>query len=324
MSKSVIIITHSNDNDSINKISDRISENGLIPIRLNTDKYPTEFKLQAELKSGIYQHRVITPNGTAVNECDIHSIWYRRLQIGKDIDPNMEKQMRSACVEETKRCLLGLLTCSESLKVDDYWSVKKASNKDFQLKLAANIGLDLPATLVTNDENRVRKFFEEQNEKIITKMQTSFSVWEEGIEKVVFTSEVNEEHLSDLDGLSQCPMVFQENIEKKLELRATVVGNKVFCAAIDSNAHEHMGTDWRKRGLDTLKDWFKYELPKDVEQKLLQLSTKLGLNYGAADIILTPDNRYKFLEINPCGEFYWMDHYTELGICDAIANLLVS
>jgi len=322
--KSVIIVTHSAENSSVEKVKARLEQSGLQVIRFNTDKYPTEYLLEAELTNGTYRHRLLTPDGHSVDSSQIHGIWYRRFAAGQSIDTEMETQMRNASVEESKRCILGLLTCSDCLQVDNYWTVKKASNKDYQLKLAAEIGFDLPATLVTNSPQAARRFYDEQRGNIITKMQTAFSVWKDGVEQVVFTSEVEEQHLEKLDGLYQCPMVFQEKIQKALELRVTVVGKQIFCAAIDSNAHKHMQTDWRKRGSDTLEDWFPYELPVDQQQKVTKLATRLGLNYGAIDIIVTPDNRFKFLEINPCGEFYWMDHFTKLPICDAMADLLMT
>lgn len=324
MKKTIVIVTHSEDNASVEKIADRIESSGLNVLRFNTDQYPTEFRLQAEIVDNRLQHHVITPSGNSTHTDDIQAIWYRRLAAGKNIDSQMETQMRSASVEESKRCLLGFLTCTDCFQVDEYWVVKKASNKDYQLKLAAEIGLDLPKTLVTNCENTARRFYDENRGEIITKMQTAFSVWKNGTEQVVFTNEVKEHHLDNLDGLRQCPMVFQEKIEKQLELRVTIVGQQVFCAAIDSNAHAHMQTDWRKRGHDTLEDWFSYSLPEELRQKVLQLARKLNLNYGAMDIIVTPDNRYKFLEINPCGEFFWMDYFTHLPICDAMADLLIS
>ena len=337
MSEFVVIITHSNDNASVERVSERIRATGLIPLRFNTDKYPTEFLLKAQSHKTCnepysnepcspktsYSHNLITAKGEHVPTSAVHSVWYRRFYGGQDIDKQMESQMRSACLEESKRCILGFLSCQDCFQIDDYWKIRKASNKDYQLKLAAEIGFDIPDTLVTNNEQSVRKFFNAHNGNIITKMQSSFAIWKDDEEHVVFTNKVKQQHFDNLEGLRQCPMVFQEKIDKALELRITVVGNQVFCAAIDSNVHKEMATDWRKKGADTLIEWFKYDLPKELIQKILVLLARLELNYGAIDVILTPDQQYKFLEINPCGEFYWMDHYTKLGICDAIAELLI-
>ncbi|MEV4245300.1 hypothetical protein AB0J63_18065 [Streptosporangium canum] len=49
-----------------------------------------------------------------------------------------------------------------------------------------------------------------------------------------------------------------------------------------------------------------------------------GLTYGAIDLILTPDGRYVFLEINPNGQFLWIEDATGLPIGAAIGDLLMS
>ncbi len=54
----------------------------------------------------------------------------------------------------------------------------------------------------------------------------------------------------------------------------------------------------------------------------MRIVDHLGLNYGAFDLILTPEGRL-FLELNPSGEFLWLDLYTKLPIAQAIADVLV-
>jgi glutathione synthase/RimK-type ligase-like ATP-grasp enzyme len=118
-------------------------------------------------------------------------------------------------------------------------------------------------------------------------------------------------------------MMFQEQIPKALELRVVIVGNELFAAAIASQKFEQSRYDWRRQVLSLVDDWQPYSLPQEVEAKLLSMMNYFGLNYGAIDLILTPDNRYVFLEINPCGEFSWLDHAVGLPISQAIANLLL-
>jgi D-alanine-D-alanine ligase-like ATP-grasp enzyme len=49
-----------------------------------------------------------------------------------------------------------------------------------------------------------------------------------------------------------------------------------------------------------------------------------GLNYGAVDMILTPDDRYVFLEINPAGEFFWLElKNPKFPVSAAIADVLL-
>jgi hypothetical protein len=48
-----------------------------------------------------------------------------------------------------------------------------------------------------------------------------------------------------------------------------------------------------------------------------------GLVYGTIDLIVTPDNRYVFLELNSAGEYSWIEELTGLPISEAIADYLL-
>lgn len=189
--------------------------------------------------------------------------------------------------------------------------------------LAGDIGLDTPRTLTTNNPVVVKQFAQECPQGMITKMLSSFAIYDEqGREQVVFTNPISSEDLDNLDGLRFCPMTFQEKIPKALELRTIIVGKRVLTAAVDSQALDKARYDWRKQGIALLDAWESYTLPEDVEEKLLKLMAELRLNYGALDIILTPDGRHVFLEVNPVGEFFWLERCPGLPISQAIAEVL--
>src|SRR5262249_21780404 len=145
-----------------------------------------------------------------------------------------------------------------------------------------------------------------------------------GKELVVFTNAVKPEDLADLSGLNLCPATFQELLPKAFEIRATVVGQRIMSASIDSQVSTRATHDWRRDGLRMLQDWQPYQLPLEVEEKLLRLMDYFSLNYGAIDIILTPEGKHIFLELNPCGEFFWLENSPGLPISGAIADLLLS
>ena len=112
---------------------------------------------------------------------------------------------------------------------------------------------------------------------------------------------------------------------KALELRTTIVGHRVFTAAVDSQSLSGSTYDWRKEGRALVKNWQSYDLPEDIERKLLKLMAYFGLNYGAIDIIVTPDGRHVFLEVNPVGEFFWLEIYPpHYQISQAIAEVLLT
>jgi len=320
----VLIITYTGDNNCIKTVTESIEAKGGKVYRFNTDKYPTQYMMKAEFSAGKTPSlRLSGPNFDINLSEDIDAIWYRRIRIGGEFSPDMDRQLRIPSIAESKSTFYGMLNSLGKFTFDPFTKMRYAENKQMQLQLAQQVGLEIPETLITNDADAVKAFYNRLKKPLITKMQHAFAVYRDGDEQVVFTNEIGEKDMDDLEGLNICPMQFQEKVEKKLELRITVVGDKVFAAAIDSKSLKGSELDWRREGHNTLQAWVPYELPEDIKNKLLQMMEILGLNYGAADILLTPDDRYLFLEINPAGEFFWIDMFMDNKISDAIADVLL-
>jgi MvdD family ATP-grasp ribosomal peptide maturase len=299
-----------------------IERQGGRSFRFDTDKFPTEVRLIAEYLKGSERLRLISAQDE-VNLNEVTAIWHRRLEIGGRIPGNVEPQLRMASIDESSRTVKGMLESLTAFRMDPEPAIRRAEHKQLQLRVARELGMDTPRTLITNDVDAVRAFAQTCEAGIVTKMLSSFAVYENGIEKVVFTNPVSRADLADLDGLSLCPMTFQEQLPKALELRTTVVGDRVFTASIDSQVSAQAQFDWRKDGVALLKSWQRYDLPRRVEQQLLNLMDYFSLNYGAVDFILTPEGRYVFLEINPAGEFFWLEDSPGLPISSAIADVLL-
>jgi glutathione synthase/RimK-type ligase-like ATP-grasp enzyme len=236
----------------------------------------------------------------------------------------VEKKYIGPSVEESRRTFFGMLNSLDVFHMDDFHKIRKSEVKQLQLKLAEQYGLKTPKTLITNNPDEVRKFYNNCKNGIISKMQASFAIYENDEENVVFTNELKESDLKNLEDLIYCPMQFQEKIDKKIELRATIIGNQVFTASINSQANEESKIDWRKQGIEMVNDWKKHDLPKEIEKKLLKMMDFYKINYGAADFIVTPQNEYYFLEINPAGEFFWLEKSNpHFPLSSAIADVLL-
>jgi MvdD family ATP-grasp ribosomal peptide maturase len=319
----VLIITHSQDNESISLVTQAIKAYGGKVFRFDTDRFPTE--VQLDVYYGDSERVILTADDQTLDLSEVISVWYRRISIGSKIPLTMNKQLREASIQESRVTIQGMIASIKGLHLDPQPNLRRAENKQLQLQIARELGLDTPRTLTTNNPLAVKQFAKECPQGIITKMLSSFAIYDQqGQEHVVFTNPVSSEDLEHLDGLRFCPMTFQENVPKALELRTTIVGRKIFTAAVDSQALNQARYDWRKRGIALLDAWEPYNLPEDVEEKLLKLMNNFGLNYGAIDIILTPDNRYVFLEINPVGEFFWLELCPGLPISQAIAQVLLN
>ena len=319
---SILIITHSTDNESVTRVADSIARKGGHTIRFDTDRYPTDVRLTAYYTPGDERLSLTNEEGE-FDLREVTAVWHRRISFGAQLPKTIDKQLRHASLGETSAAAHGMLASLKAFRMDHLHHIRHAENKQLQLQVARELGLDIPRTLTTNDPGTVRAFAESCENGIVTKMLSSFAIYDEGKELVVFTNPVKREDLEDLSGLSLCPATFQESLPKSLEIRVTVVGQRIMSAAVDSQVSTRATHDWRRDGLRMIQDWQPYQLPLDVEEKILRLMDYFTLNYGAIDIILTPDGKHVFLELNPCGEFFWLERSPGLPISDAIADVLL-
>lgn len=319
----VIILTYTGDNVSVDTVTRFINEAGGEAIRFNVDRYPLYSRLSSIYHNGQREIILETESGTHSLQ-DAAGIWYRRsYHIGKGLDQVIDREYLPATLTESKRTLFGMIEGLDIFQLEKYSVYRRLDSKEEQLRIAESCGLRIPATCISNDPAVIQRFIRSLDVPVITKMQSAFAIYREGNEHVVFTNTVNDAHLQDLESVKYCPMVFQERIEKQLELRVTIVGHKIFAYSVNSAVAERSATDWRKDGVGLMDSWDPYELPVDLQQKLLKFMDAYGLNYGAIDIILSPDNQYYFLEVNAAGEYFWLDKLCGHAISRQIANVLL-
>ncbi len=321
---SILIVTHSNDNDSVVRVVESIARKGGHAIRFDTDRYPTDVRLTSYYGASGDERLTLTNEDGEFDLREVTAIWHRRINFGANLPPSLDRQLRHASLGEASAAAHGMLASLNAFRMDHLHHIRHAENKQLQLQVARELGLNTPRTLTTNDPTAVKAFAKSCEDGLVTKMLSSFAIYDEGKELVVFTNPVKPEDLEDLSGLSLCPATFQELLPKSLEIRATVVGKRVMSAAVDSQVSARAVHDWRRDGARMLQDWQPYQLPQEVEEKILRLMNYFSLNYGAIDIILTPDYKHVFLELNPCGEFFWLERSPGLPISEAIADLLLA
>ena len=90
-------------------------------------------------------------------------------------------------------------------------------------------------------------------------------------------------------------------------------------ARIDSQASTRSRHDWRHYDLDATA-YSAHHLPADVEAACLRLLDYFGLRYGAIDLVLTPEGEYVFLELNPVGQWAFIQDLTGMPIAQALAE----
>jgi glutathione synthase/RimK-type ligase-like ATP-grasp enzyme len=314
----ILIVTHSKDNEAPLAVARALESRGERVYRFDTDLFPTDLQLSLDEAGG---GRLSGPAGVLALS-DVTAVWYRRNATGSRIPEDMDPQLRTPSVEESRRVVFGMMAALGVFQLDAIEVVRRSEHKPLQLKLARALGLEVPRTLMTNDPEAVRAFAASCPGGVVTKMMASFAVYEKGQEQVVFTTPLDAKQLEDLEGLELCPMTFQERVVKAMELRVTVVGDRVMAASIDSQALPKAREDWRREGVALISAWKPYTLPESIQARMLKLMDALGLNYGAFDFIVTPEGRHVFLEVNPSGEFMWLMKHPGLPIDEALADVL--
>lgn len=318
----ILIITHTADNFSIEKVTEYIKENNCEVIRFDVDLYPLQNKLSTVFQDGKW----ITLLETSEKKYrldDISAFWYRRAyNIGKGLKDEIDAKFLGAAMGEIRNTLFGFFESVDVYSLGKPSVYRRLDSKEEQLKIAHKIGLLIPETCLTNNPAEAKQFIL-KHKNVVAKMQTGFAIYEDGVESVVFTNVVSEDKLEELDSLLYCPMQFQKMIQKKKELRVTIVGRDVYAFEVDSQQFEDAKVDWRKDGVNLLDKWTQTQLPPDVEEKLLELLDVYHVDYGAIDIIVSPEDEYYFIEINAAGEFFWLDKLTEGNLISrSIADVL--
>ncbi|GAA3140819.1 hypothetical protein GCM10010466_34820 [Planomonospora alba] len=202
---------------------------------------------------------------------------------------------------------------------------RRAAHKPSQLVLAAELGFEIPETLITTRADDLWDFYNRHDGQVVTKL-VGGTPWVEDLaagHTVVRKCElVSARDLAYADALRFCPVIAQRYVPKRLELRVTVVGRRVFAAEIHSQESNRSKVDWR--WYDTrVTPYGVHRLPDEVAGRCLAMTERLGLSYGAVDLVLTPDGRYVFLEINPNGQWLWVEELTGLPISEAVCDLLL-
>jgi len=99
----------------------------------------------------------------------------------------------------------------------------------------------------------------------------------------------------------------------------TVVGRKVFAAEIDTSGGSY-ADDFRMNQDVTIRPT---TLPPATIDAIHALMARLGLVYGALDFRRQPDGRLRFLEINPAGQFLFVEEQTGQPIARSVAETLL-
>lgn len=254
-------------------------------------------------------------------------IWVRRKEISTPFR-DCHKDDREMVLKESAIFLESVLPYlgHENTKwINDIEADRLAGNKINQICVALKVGFAVPDTIIGNDYDGIENFFDEHKGKVIFKA-FSPKMWlnDDGSSTVQRTSQINQTQILNDYAIRACPGIYQKLIEKKYELRITVIGETVIPAKLDSQKFGAT-VDWRydtDGGKETLTTT---TIPGDIAEKCRLFCKEMKLNFGAFDFIVTKDDEYYFLEVNPAGQFLWGETYDpSIGLLDEFCRFVVS
>jgi glutathione synthase/RimK-type ligase-like ATP-grasp enzyme len=349
-----VLIVSSLFEPNVNRVIRDLEARGVRWYRFNTETFPLLCQGRVRFDDAGGPHFQLAADGQALDSRDVAAVWYRRQS-----EPVLARGLADADREFARLECLGyfhaLYRCLDHCRWVNPWGAERAAaDKTTQLALARAVGLTVPRTLVTNDPAAVREFLGRCAGRVVFKplvglltgkppdysrqLEAAFAgkfVFPpaaadgpaERDRRVVFTQLLTEDRLEEIAALAACPAIFQEYVDKEVELRITVVGTEVFTAAIHSQERAETRVDFRRLALLPAGQSVRHtaaDLPAPVRARLLALMGRLGLAFGCVDMIRTPGGDHVFLEVNPSGQWGWIEQMTGMPITSALVDFLLA
>ncbi len=311
MSGTILVISHTHDVHAI-EVLGHLERRGVDAVLFDTGRIPRETQL-AIGHSADGWHATAKVDGRLLDMNSVRAVWWRRPQPFALHAEIITPEDHGFALGETHAAVSGLWSLLDARWINDPDADERAGRKAWQLKVARSVGLRVPRTCITNDPEVARAFVAGEPDRVIYKaFSATEKTWRE-------TRVLKPEEAAGLDMVRFAPVIFQEFIAATCDLRVTVVGDQIFAGAIDSSA---AGYEYDFRMAMNSATITPHMLPDAIEASLLRLMAAFGLVYGAIDLRLTPEGDYVFLEINPAGQWLFVEHQTAQPIGKAIADRL--
>jgi hypothetical protein len=255
--------------------------------------------------------RLRTVAGGHVDVGACHGAWWRRVFPSQRERSRLDDEgPRELLDRNCGEALTGLVqTCFTGAWVSDPQRTRTAANKLVQSVAAAQAGFRVPRTLVTQDPERVRRFAEELDGHVVLKPVAGSP------RAPLLTLRLRPEHLECADPVRAMPTIYQELIPGEVHLRVNCFGDDVHAVEIRSR-----DLDWRG-DLDVPMSTIR--LPADLEDRLRTVLRSLGLRMGIVDLKVTPDGEPVWLEVNPQGQFLFLQPLVDVDYLDLFARFLI-
>ena len=275
----IAVLSHPDDAHA-ERVVEALSAAGEDPVLVNLADLPRRASVTADFDDcacGRPKLRWRTAAGEDRDLANAKAAWWRRPQapdLSELADPDVHTFTAGEWIEATA----GLWQLMRVPWMNPPAHDEVAGRKLLQLQIARELGLQIPRTLVTSDPEEAERFLDRAPDArtIFKTFSCTHQVWRE-------TRLVGPAERGALSAVSLAPVIFQDYVEADADLRVTVVGDRMFCAAIHS-AKTDYPVDFRMSlGQAEVEAC---DLPVDVRGRLRALMDRLGLVRGGG---LPPD-----------------------------------
>jgi glutathione synthase/RimK-type ligase-like ATP-grasp enzyme len=245
-------------------------------------------------------------------------VWFRRILRPWLCHPLITQDNNCFISGEIKNFIEGLLFSLNAVWVNPIDAVFKAEKKVYQLSIAGKHGLHVPETIASNNPEEIRLFASAHKDIICKPIYHGLFV-EKGKKYSIHATKIPHKNLINDIQLEACPVLIQELVNKKADVRLTIVGERAFAVKITTPTCPDV-VDWRK-----YSDLITYEVidfDNSTISNCKKMLRELGLIYGAFDFAITHNDEPYFLEVNPTGEWAWLENQLDIPIRDALIELL--
>lgn len=290
----------------------QLEKRGLSYLRLNRDQFQ-DYNIVYELKDNSISVNIDSYN-YIISQDNLQSVFFRAPVFLRSNKPHSLREQLSR--SQWSAFIRNLIVFDRCKWINHPVDTYRAENKMYQLKTAKDIGFITPDTYVTNS---LPYNIEDDKHYIFKSLDTAL-FYDKEEELFTYSTLVCGKDLKS-DKLRDAPVIIQEYLADKIDIRITVIGESIFPVVITKNGNGLTG-DWRKFSKDSLS-YTPVDLPSEIEMKIHTLMRFLNLRYGGLDMALCNGNYY-FIEVNPTGEWGWLKYTANQNIDIEIVNCMTS
>jgi len=309
MTRSILIVTIENDLHALAVRSELEKRNSARPYLLEVDRLNAGYGLSWEL-SGRIAGQLRFPSGDLLDLREIDLIWWRRSRAEQRLDVKYDREGYIDLINQDWRgSLLGALTTLHRGQwVSTPGATNRASNKLWQLSVARRCGFRVPNTIVSNDPAVVRPFAKAQANGIVVKPVAGTK------HELLFTRKAD---LSEVDDatIEICPAIYQEYIPGSEHIRLNCFGQRSYGHKISTE-----DLDWRRNLNVPIRPT---KIPAEVHDRVQRALSEMDLAMGIVDLKITPGGEVVWFEVNPQGQFLFLEGITKDPLLERFADFLL-